>query len=1216
MKTNNTTEVKVTPLAAAIHAQLNPAPAHTNSPPASSIDGLTTVFSSSAANIVNPVNFTAYEDGAAAPGTTGTPPNPYTISTSIGFTQIPPQIPRDYKINGNAANFIIIENVPLDASVAGKTGGTAEWVQDETVPTTWRLNVDSLTPTTSVDFNGSNLPVNLTPPANFNGAVNLIITATDSSGDQAFTENFTGSVIQVDDYPDPTCEVGIDQSGGAGTTLTADYSSISDVDNVATNGSVTSDQITSYEWKNGETVISGGAATFTHTITADGNYSVKVSYTDEDGHLDSLTSASMPFQLITDPGGNHPPSTTTPTTAAASPIFETDSTLSTSGTIAVVDTGRDVTTTVVLIETPSLTSGSTFEVNVPALESMLLATVNNGNEIGWGFDSGAEYFKDLKLGESLTLTYDIGITDSFGASTTHQLALTINGTDELPYVEPAKLVDQLVVVGGSLTDSEAQTHFIDSNHSPSQITFTAKRDGSTDVTTLSGWMTLDTSKNIVVTAPTLAAYGNHVVDLTGTLAGTFAGGSTAPQTASAPFDVFVSLFPAGELLVSTANSTTVETLQSISSTAAASYAHSSQDVTVSLATTAPQVTGHGTDILRNIKSLIGSPHNDSLTGNSGNNTLDGGAGNDALIGGTGDDIYIVDSTNIGQTGDVITEAVSSGSDTVWALTNYMLPSNVEKLTLKEPTGAGSGLTAIGNVSANTLIGGDGNDTLDGSFGVDSLQGGNGDDVYIVDSTSDKVVESVGEGNDRVESTATFTLSANVENLTLLGAAAINGTGNTGNNSITGNSAANILNGGTAGTDTLSGKGGADTYIVDHVDVTVDETGGSVGERDLVKSSVNFTLPEKGAADVTNQVEDLTLTGSAISATGNTFSNKLIGNNSNNVFVGGGGSDTMTGGSGDDTYTVDSAGDSVVELNGLSDGKDTILSSIDLVLPTNVEVLTLTDSALKATGNSADNTLNGNGGSDNTGVGHNNVLNGAGGSDVMSGGYGSDTYYVDNSGDVVNESNAQGNDTVYSTIDYTLPAYVENLTLTGGAETTGSLSDTSPNDDGVGNTLPNTLTGNTGKNILNGKAGNDSLDGGLGDDTLIGGLGGDQLRGGGGADVFKFTSATDSGKGIATPAVRDTILDFGSSDKIDLSGIDAITTNIAGTNDVFHWIGNAAFSGVAGELRYSVISVGGINNGSAIVLLQGDVNGGGVDFEIQVVGLPGGNHLPVIGDFSL
>jgi len=76
----------------------------------------------------------------------------------------------------------------------------------------------------------------------------------------------------------------------------------------------------------------------------------------------------------------------------------------------------------------------------------------------------------------------------------------------------------------------------------------------------------------------------------------------------------------------------------------------------------------------------------------------------------------------------------------------------------------------------------------------------------------RVIENLNEGTDTVQSSVTYTLGANVENLTLTGSAAINGTGNDLNNVLTGNSAANVLTGGA----------GNDTYVVDNLGDVVSE----------------------------------------------------------------------------------------------------------------------------------------------------------------------------------------------------------------------------------------------------------------------------------------------------------------------------------------------------------------------------------------------------------
>jgi Ca2+-binding RTX toxin-like protein len=110
---------------------------------------------------------------------------------------------------------------------------------------------------------------------------------------------------------------------------------------------------------------------------------------------------------------------------------------------------------------------------------------------------------------------------------------------------------------------------------------------------------------------------------------------------------------------------------------------------------------------------------------------------------------------------------------------------------------------------DVLLGGTGNDKLNGGMGNDRMAGGSGDDTYIVDAAADLVEENAAEGRDTVQSSITFTLSDNVENLTLTGSPSINGTGNALDNLITGNNGGQPLNGG-AGNDTLVGNGGDDT----------------------------------------------------------------------------------------------------------------------------------------------------------------------------------------------------------------------------------------------------------------------------------------------------------------------------------------------------------------------------------------------------------------------
>ena len=443
-------------------------------------------------------------------------------------------------------------------------------------------------------------------------------------------------------------------------------------------------------------------------------------------------------------------------------------------------------------------------------------------------------------------------------------------------------------------------------------------------------------------------------------------------------------------------------------------------------------------------TLVGTSGRDSISGLAGNDTINGGAGADTMVGGVGNDTYTVDNT-----GDVVTELVGEGTDLVNSFISYTLGTNVENLTMAGTTainGTGNALdnVLIGNTAANTLSGGIGNDRLDGAAGADILIGGAGNDLYLVDNASDAITELLNEGVDTVQSNVTYTLVANVENLTLTGTSTLNGTGNALDNILTGNSAANVLTGGA----------GNDTYVVGTGDSTVEVAGGGT---DTVQSAVTWTLG--------TEVENLTLTATtAINGTGNTLNNALLGNSAANILSGGTGADTMQGGLGNDTYVVDNIADVVTE--NLNEGTDLVQSSVTYTLSANVENLTSTGTgAINGTGNALNNTLTG-----NTGA---NVLDGGAGADIMVGGTGNDTFYVDNAGDITTEAASAGTDTVISSINWTLATNLENMTLSGSA-----------NINATGNTLANVLTGNVGDNILDGGTGTDTMIGGLGNDTYV------------------------------------------------------------------------------------------------------------------------------------
>lgn len=580
-----------------------------------------------------------------------------------------------------------------------------------------------------------------------------------------------------------------------------------------------------------------------------------------------------------------------------------------------------------------------------------------------------------------------------------------------------------------------------------------------------------------------------------------------------------------------------------------------------------------------VQNGTGNALANTISGNTSINTLDGGFGTDRLIGGLGSDIYIVDNTR-----DVVVERTDEGFDEVRSSVTYTLSTHVEVLRL---TGTGdiggtgnSGVNRlVGNAGANILRAGDGNDVLEGGQGTDALFGGAGSDTYTIASGDelDMIVEQENEGTDRVDSRISFVLGKNVENLTLQGSSRINGTGNDDANTILGNSDNNIIDG-RGGADTMQGGGGSDTYIVDNVaDVVIDN-----GQSDLVLASVNYTL--------TGQLAELTLTGAALQATGNAANNILKGTSAANTLRGlagndrldgGAGADRLFGGLGNDVYVIDNAADVLSEQDG--DGTDTVVASINFTLTGDFENLSLQGGGRTGIGNglanviegsSGDNVLSGGGGNDTLfGDFGSDTLDGGTGADRMEGGSQSDIYVVDDVGDVIVEfsstgTNFAGDDTVLSSISFTLGANVENVTLTG----TAAL-------DATGNQSSNVLTGNNGTNRLiddrggndrlNGGGGRDRLEAGSGNDTLDGGAGSDTMFGGLGNDIYIVDSSSDvlsEAGGGGTDRVVSSInftlaADF---ENLQLSGTSVISgTGNAGANSIFGNTAGNVLTGGAG-----------------------------------------------------
>lgn len=546
--------------------------------------------------------------------------------------------------------------------------------------------------------------------------------------------------------------------------------------------------------------------------------------------------------------------------------------------------------------------------------------------------------------------------------------------------------------------------------------------------------------------------------------------------------------------------------------------------------------------------LTGNSSNNRLEGRDGDDTLTGGAGADTLLGEAGNDYYYVNSTD-----DKVVEAINSGTDTIEASVNFSLVDapNVENLVLTDTATYGIGNELdnklIGNFYENDLLeGGAGNDTLYGDLGADTLVGGAGDDLlyggggndtYDVDGSLDVVSEWADAGIDTVQSSVSFTLGNNIENLTLTGTIAINATGNTISNILIGNSGTNTISGeegndtitGNAGNDTLKGGDGNDSltgglgvdsllggigndlYIVDSSTDVVTEAAGE--GTDTVWSSATFTLSN-------NNVENLVLTGTAaINGTGNSLNNIITGNSGNNVLSGGAGNDTLSGGggndsfsgnTGDDTYIIDSSTDIVTE--AVNEGTDTVQVAFSFTLGSNFENLTLTGTAANATGNTLNNTILGNS--------SNNTLYGVDGNDSITGGAGNDTLYGANGNDFYrfDADDALGSDYIsddagFNSVSFTTTA-TKAITLNLASTAVQAIGTNSLQFKAAttihyayGGSLADRFTGNTQANALVGYQGNDTLSGGDGNDNLVGGVGNDSLTGGAGTDYFTFDTGT-------------------------------------------------------------------------------------------------------------
>lgn len=453
-----------------------------------------------------------------------------------------------------------------------------------------------------------------------------------------------------------------------------------------------------------------------------------------------------------------------------------------------------------------------------------------------------------------------------------------------------------------------------------------------------------------------------------------------------------------------------------------SYASAAAGVTVNISlSTAQNTVSAGTDTVSGFENLTGSGYADTLTGDSNNNVIDGGSSNDVIEGGAGDDTLIggsgTDTASYASATSAVSLslAITAAQNTLGAGTDTL--SGFERIT-----GSIYADTLIGDANANVLTGGDGDDILEGGAGDDTLYGGNGYDTARYSSATSAVTVSlaltavqntIGAGNDKLDS---------IQNLI----------GSAYNDTLTGNTSDNVIEGG-LGNDILNGGNGTDT-----VSYSLAASGVSIN---LATTTQQNTL---GAGlDTITAFENIT---------GSAYNDTLTGDGNTNVIEGGAGNDTIDGAAGTDTANYMTAISGVVVSLAVTAAQDTIGAGIDTL--SNFERLI---------GSSFHDTLTGNSGT--------NQIEGGAGNDIMDGGAGTDTlaYQTAISGVTVSlaittaqNTHGAGTDTITNFESITGSAYDDDLTGNSGSNTLKG---------GTGN---DTLFGGGGTDTLYGETGSDTF----------------------------------------------------------------------------------------------------------------------------------------------
>jgi Ca2+-binding RTX toxin-like protein len=644
---------------------------------------------------------------------------------------------------------------------------------------------------------------------------------------------------------------------------------------------------------------------------------------------------------------------------------------------------------------------------------------------------------------------------------------------------------------------------------------------------------------------------------------------------------------------------------------------------------APPIDGTGGD--DDIQAaLTGFWESEVLNGFGGNDTLNGGIGEDTMNGGAGDDVYVVDSA-----GDVVNERSGGvdqgGVDQVQAFVSFTLGDDFENLILQgmsDLNGTGNAKDNIiqGNAGNNRLLGLGGNDSILGGLGDDTLDGGAGDDGVFGGGGNDSVIG--GAGNDRLYGEAgDDRLEGGAGNDTLEGGAGgdvmLGGAGD--DEYVVEQSTDQVVETAGEGTDTVRAAASFDAGASNSIEIINTVNQAATTAIDLSATDQDNELRGNDGAN--------TLLGRGGNDLLHGFggNDRLEGGSGNDTLFGGDGQDTMLGGAGNDQYVVGQIGDVVIELAG--GGSDTVRAeaSFDAGAGSEIEFISTTDqlltTALNIFATDTDNEIRGNNGSNELrGRGGNDLLLGYLGDDRLFGGAGNDSLFAGEGNDYLD--GGTGNDN--------LQGDAGNDTLLGGDDNDiafGSAGDDSiqggaGNDRLEGQDGNDTVRGDAGADSMFGGLGNDSLAGGAdadslqgndgddtlqgdgGNDTLYGGAGRDLLEGGGGNDILRGEAGVDTLDGGA----GDDRLYGGSSTDPDNGGL---MRGGAGDDSYFVDAANMIVTEAAGEGYDTVRTTVDVTlaAGSAVEMLRAtyqsstyDLNLGGSDIANQLRGNEGANIL--------